>query len=119
MSCPQQITVASQVITPPDGWEVPLVGEGGESKHYLVSSMFTDGPPIDKAFLKPSKTTSGTNLHEEVLYYDFFESTKRGVWLVCMYGNTAAVVAKRLPEEIMYCKAKLPRDSSEQQVFCQ
>ncbi|MGF1689603.1 hypothetical protein L4C36_23705 [Photobacterium japonica] len=115
--CPEKIEVASAVQNIPAGWSTPETTATNTANHYLTSVGFTDGPPRDKAFLKPAKIVE---IEEGVYFsdYDLSSSVGGGSWLVCRYGNTAASITKKMPKDYSSCQVTMTKDTTQQQAVC-
>ncbi|MDH5328110.1 MAG: hypothetical protein OEZ68_18615 [Gammaproteobacteria bacterium] len=117
-SCPQKVSVAWQITDPPKGWHVFGDNRDNKHEHYLVSSTFSIGPPEDGGFLKPSEVVKSKNSIPETEVYKFPNIPNQSIWLVCLYGNTPAVVSNKLPDSIKSCKVAHSKDLSNQKVSC-
>ncbi len=98
ISCPAELAVEQKSPKPPEGFTVFDVSDG----HSLSNIQFSDGPPDQKAWLAPSKTTkakgSFTNLWEL--------GGAEGSWISCAYGQSGLVASRRLPDTIRFCRVK-------------
>lgn len=119
--CPPEISVAWNILSPPTGWEVSGNREGQKSAHFLVSLTFSDGHPDDGAFLRPASirelNTKGKG--ETIEQYNFSDRVNNTIWLVCMYGNTPAILSKTIPQKIQSCEVSRPKDLQHQKAHCQ
>jgi hypothetical protein len=101
--CPTEITAAWHVLSAPDGWET--FGSQTILHHRLRGATFTDGHPKDQGFLKPYKADTKAlkkGLRKDV--YQFSATYPHGIWLVCSYQNTPAIVFTRLPDTLTSCE---------------
>jgi len=115
-TCPEKIYVQSQVSDSLAGWQI----QNSTGDHFLVSSTFTDGPPAEKGYLRPSDTLAAADslTGVDAALYDLSEMSAGEAWLVCQYANTPAILAKKLPPAYRKCEVSLPRDISGQKVIC-
>jgi hypothetical protein len=102
--CPGEITAGWNVSPAPQGWET--FGATTVQHHRLSGATFANGHPKGQGFLKPF--TAGTSravkkgLRQDV--YQFSAKYPEGIWLVCRYHNTPAIVFKRLPDVPKICE---------------
>ena len=115
-SCPNELLVNSTVEAVPDEW----AAENSRKNHYLISSGFSDGPPSENFFLRPTETidSSNSDLISDVDVYDLSDLSEDGVWLVCRYGDTSAALVQKLKQTYSSCEVSLPKDLSEQKIIC-
>jgi hypothetical protein len=103
--CPARIDAAWNVASAPEGWDA--FGSGTVERHHLRGATFTYGHPRARAFLKPSATPLDRSAPRTDVYR-FSASYPDGVWLVCRYVNTPAIVFKRLPGSPKSCRVTHP-----------
>ena len=118
--CPPEISVSWSIPSPPTGWQVSNIPEDLSAEHYLVSVTFSDGPPEEGAFLRPtvtrdSKVEGGGSVVE---IYDFTSRVNSTIWLICRYGNTPAILSKNISSEVESCEVSRPKDLSGQEARC-
>jgi hypothetical protein len=99
--CPATIEAAWQITSPPDGWE-SFAGSVAE-RHHLSGVTFTSGHPRDRAYLKPYDTSKPGANELGTTRYRFSATYPGGIWLVCGYRNTPAIIFKRLPDTPVDC----------------
>ena len=106
--CPTEIAAAWNVPSAPEGWET--FGSNTVVRHRLRGATFTDGHPKGQAFLKPYMTDTSPRVNERVRrdLYQFSAKYPDGIWLVCGYQNTPAIVFKRLPDTPKSCEVSYP-----------
>lgn len=119
--CPAEIAASWNIPSVPEGWET--LRATAVVRHWLQSATFSDGHPQGQAFLKPY--SAGANApgkkgtRREV--YRFPAEYPDGIWLVCRYHDTPAIVFKRLPDTPRSCEvAQSPKAGSplEQTIRC-
>lgn len=118
--CPSEVSVSWNIPVPPTGWDVLSTKEGRRVAHYLVSLTFSDGPPENGAFLRPTvkrelKANGGS---VDIEKYDFSDHVSPKIWLVCKYGNTPATLTKSIFEAVKSCDVRRLKDLSEQEASC-
>lgn len=101
--CPAEISAVWSIPSPPEGWNTLEIDP--VARHRLRGATFTDGHPKGQAFLKPydaATNAPGTKgLRRDV--YHFTAAYPDGIWLVCRYQDTPAIVFKRLSETPKSC----------------
>ena len=102
--CPGEITAGWNVSSPPAGWE--SFGTTTVERHRLSGAAFSDGHPKGQAFLKPydAGTNSSGNKSVRTNVYRFPGKYPDGIWLVCSYADTSAIVFRRLPSTPKTCE---------------
>jgi hypothetical protein len=95
--CPEQLNVDQRAVDVPTG----LQAFDTESRHHWVNVQFSDGSPVEQAWLAPDSTRrqakSFINLWR-------FTPSGAGIWLACGYTGTSMVAAFRLPDGIRSCE---------------
>lgn len=67
----------------------------------LVSAGFSDGPPEQMAFLKPSTTSRKGSVHQA--HWRFEGAYPQGKWLVCEYEGRVVSLAQQVPAQTSRC----------------
>ena len=102
--CPTDISASWNIASVPDGWDT--LRSENIARHRLRAATFTDGHPKNQAFLKPynadvSARTQKTRLED---VYHFSGEYPNGLYLVCSYRNTPAILFRRLPDTPKTCE---------------
>jgi hypothetical protein len=102
--CPREITIAPSVSPLADEWQT--LSAEGTNAHRLSGATFASGHPKDRGFLKPymvgASVASKKGVRQDV--YLFSAEYPDGIWLVCRYQDTPAIVFKRLQEMPKTCE---------------
>ena len=117
--CPAEISASWHVPSPPDGWET--LHSDTITRHSLASVTFTDGHPEELAFLRPTGiegSDSGEKSGYNTSIYEFSGVSPDGIWLVCRYSNTPAVIMKRLPASHNICRVQHSEDVPVKSIRC-
>jgi hypothetical protein len=104
--CPPTITVESKVSSLPEGWQTLSSQSSGSSPHYLEYATFTDGHPKMMAYLRPTTESPLTEKGSQKFQNSTFEFSgvsADGIWLVCAYRQTEAIIFMRLPDDKKIC----------------
>ncbi len=106
IQCPAALTVQQSADAGPDGWQV----FNTHDKHPYVGVSFSEGPPDKKAILAPNseKKAGGAKLAVWTL-----TKSAEGYWVSCLYSETSATVAKKLPDDVTYCEVEYDRNFSQ------
>jgi len=104
--CPSEIVVAWKVSSLPAEWQTLSTDAGATARHPLASATFTDGHPQELAFLRATAgvdtvTTKGL-IRTSV--YEFSGVSPDGIWLVCQYHNTPAIIFRKLSASHHRCE---------------
>jgi hypothetical protein len=97
-ACPAQLPVRQAISEPIAGWT--LLDQQGNQPFQRVA--FFPGPPADSSLIVPTaEYKSQTGLH------DRWDLPRRagGYWMTCAYGNTTAIVARKLADDVDFCQA--------------
>lgn len=115
-NCPEKISVKSTILHVPDDWKA----QNSSTYHFLVSSTFSEGHPSQQGFLRPSKIINGPDSKTgiDMGVYDLSNMSNESAWLICRYGNTPAILIKKLSKHYSTCRVSFPKDASEQKVVC-
>lgn len=98
-ACPAELSVATSVTRVPEGWATL---DSPEGKHRLISATFANGHPKGLGYLRPSGNATTPGKRREV--YRFPAKYPNGVWLVCLYRDTSAILFKRLTDVPQTCE---------------
>jgi len=97
-ACPAQLPVSQTITSPIAGWT--LLNQ--QDNHPFTRVAFYPGPPAETALIVPTLEYKGqAGLH------DGWDLPPRagGYWMTCAYGNTSAMVARKLADNVDYCQA--------------
>ena len=97
-ACPAQLAVTQTVSEPLAGW-TPV---NQQASYPFLRVAFYAGPPSDSNRIVPTQEFKGqAGLH------DTWDLPHRdgGYWMTCAYGNTAASVSRKLPDDTDHCRA--------------
>jgi hypothetical protein len=119
--CPAAVSVVMSVPRAPDGWETLATAEG--QSHRLSGATFTNGHPKGQGFLRPYAAAASASKTKGVRQdvYQFPAKYPDGIWLICRYQDTTAIVFKRLPEAPKTCEvsyAVKPTSSPVETISC-
>ncbi len=98
--CPPRLTVQHDITgNVPDDWQK----HDDRSSHPFVNVMFSEGSPDLQIILAPigKKKVKGKSIAE----WEFPKSAV-GYWVSCLYNNTSATIARKLPEDVAYCEVQ-------------
>ena len=98
-ACPSELKVAANVSEPPSGWEVINT----DDRHPYVGVSFSLGPPSDQAILAPDGVRTIKSGRIAVWH---FSDTVQAYWVSCLYAETSATVAKKLPANTGSCEVE-------------
>lgn len=118
--CPSEIVVAWKVSSLPAGWQTLTTDAGIPVRHPLASATFTDGHPHELAFLRPTAedATVTTKGSIRTSVYEFSGVSPDGIWLVCQYHNTPAIIFRKLPASVQRCEVTQSEDEGVQSIRC-
>jgi hypothetical protein len=96
VACPPNIKVEQKAVAPSD-WSVDYSKKAAA----LSSATIFDGPPQEQASLKydDERTTK-----DEIIQTWALPASDRGYWIECGYTNTAALLRRKLPNDMRTCK---------------
>ena len=103
--CPLELQVTQTTQGTVPEWKIFNSNE----KHPYVGISFSEGSPDKKAVLAPNKEKKikgGT-----LSIWDFTASSE-GYWMSCIYAETSATVAQKLPTNIQSCEVEYDGRSS-------
>lgn len=107
IECPAELPEDTmKIITAPDGW-TPSIRSG----LLLHSVDISDGPPAERAFLKPDTSRRhGTNFSEKWIELNTAR-TSHGAWIACNYGDSnSATLGRRLSDTVTQCTVTYGKD---------
>lgn len=118
--CPSEIVVEWKVSSLPAEWQTLTTDAGIPVRHALASVMFTDGHPKELAFLRPTAgdATVTTKGSIRTSVYEFSGVSPDGIWLVCQYHNTPAIIFRKLPASHQRCKVTQSEDEGVRSIQC-
>ena len=97
-ACPAQLPVKQTISEAIADW-TPLDQQGN---HPFVRVAFYPGPPAESSLIVPSVEYKGqTGMHDG---WDL-PHRQSGYWMTCAYGNTTATVARKLADDVDFCRA--------------
>jgi hypothetical protein len=105
IGCPSRLTVQQSVDQDVSGWQK----NDSHKSHLFMNVSFSEDSPDKKIILAP--TREKTVRHTLIKEWELPKSTK-GYWVSCHYDDAKATVAKKLPDDVSYCKAEYDRNSS-------
>jgi len=97
--CPKELTVRQSVDGEPAGWQALSTHD----KHPYVGVSFTEGPPDRKVILAPSRSK---RVHGASVSTWSLAKSNDGYWVSCLYGETSATVATKLPSDVAHCEVE-------------
>ena len=103
--CPLDLRVTQTAQISSSEWKI----FNSNGKHPYVGVSFSEGEPDKKVILAPGKekkVKGGT-----LAIWDFSPSDE-GYWVSCLYAETSATVAKKLPPNVQSCEAEYDVRSS-------
>jgi hypothetical protein len=103
--CPLNLLVNQTVQNASSDWKI----FNSYEKHPYVGVSFSEGEPDKKVILAPGKekkVKGGT-----LAIWDFSPSDE-GYWVSCLYAETSATVAQKLPPNVQSCEAEYDVRSS-------
>lgn len=95
--CPLELLVNQTVQSTQSDWKTFNSNE----KHPYVGVSFSEGPPDKKATLAPGKEKK---IKGGTLAIWDFPTTAEGYWVSCLYAETSATVAQKLPSDVQSCE---------------
>ncbi len=119
--CPTEISANWHVPSPPKGWETVNFDTNTNTRHQLANATFTDGHPMELAFLRSTRIEEsgcGEKNGFSTSIYEFSGVSPDGIWLVCRYSNTPAIVMRRLPASHKSCRIQYSQDVPVQSIRC-
>jgi hypothetical protein len=109
--CPVEVAAGWGVTSVPNGWRSATSTRPG--RYALRGATFTYGHPDGSAYLKPSAARTQGAGAGAVRMVDYrFEPLAEGVWLVCAYHDTPAILYRRLAGRPTRCEVTYPPDSA-------
>jgi len=119
--CPAEIDTSWHISSPPQGWETLNSDAKTNVRHQLDYATFTDGHPRELAFLRPAREESTSDERGEfsTSIYEFTGVSPDGIWLVCGYSDTPAIIMKRLSATHKSCRVKYSQDIPVQSISCE
>ena len=109
LACPPSITTKAVVLDgAPAEWQTTQT----PSTLALVSAGFSDGPPEQMAFLKPTKTSSKGSVHQA--HWQFEGAYPQGAWLVCEYEGRVVSLSQQVPSQTSRCTVSYTRKRDKQ-----
>jgi len=105
VQCPSEVRVTETIQGNTSDWKA----FDSDEKHPYVGISFSEGAPDQKLTLAPTqeKQTKGGIL----AVWDFTASSDR-YWVSCLYAETSATVAQKLPSDIQSCEVEYDTRSS-------
>lgn len=103
--CPFELLVSQTVQGAQPDWSA----FNSDKKHPYVGISFSEGSPDKRAILSPSKEKK---IKRGILAIWEFPTSVEGYWISCLYAETSATVARKLPSEIQSCEAEYDIRSS-------
>lgn len=104
--CPPTIKVESKVSSLPEGWQTLSSQSNSSFPHSLEYATFTDGHPNMMAYLRPTSEESlpekGSRKFQNSTF-EFSGVSPDGIWLVCAYRQTEAIIFLPLPDDKKIC----------------
>jgi hypothetical protein len=97
-ACPAQLPVSQTVSAPIGGW----TALNQQGNYPFVRVAFYPGPPAESNLMVPTVEYRGqAGLH------DRWELPHRngGYWMTCAYGNTTAMLVRKLADDVDFCMA--------------
>lgn len=98
-SCPSELPVSQKILNAPGGWDEINTSD----LHPYVGVSFSQGPPTDQVILAPDVVQEIRGGRRSVWH---FSNTAQAYWISCLYAETSATVAKRLPKNIVTCEVE-------------
>ncbi len=98
LRCPPEVMAASVNVA---GVPAPWTVHDQPNKLKVVSVGFSDGPPSDRANLKPDETHRKGHL--TVAKWKFEGTYPKGKWLSCVYEGGLFSLAQELPPGVLAC----------------
>ncbi len=98
-ACPARLAVSQTTADANPGWK-PF---NSDEKHPWVGVSFSEGTPDQKVTLAPSsekKIKGGTRASWTLT------PSATGYWVSCLYAQTGAVIAKKLPADATFCEVE-------------
>lgn len=118
--CPPEIAVTWEVSSLPPEWQTFRTDTSNSVRHPLASAAFTDGHPKELAFLRPTAgdaaDTAAGSIRTSV--YNFSAASPDGIWLMCQYHNTPAIIFRKLPISHKECKVTQSEDDNVRSIRC-
>ena len=96
LQCPTELSVKQTIQGAIPEWQ----SFNSNQKHPYIGVSFSEGPPDQKVILAPdqeNKIKGGT------LAVWSFPASTAGYWVSCLYAETSAIVAHKLPTDIRSC----------------
>jgi hypothetical protein len=103
--CPLELLVNQTAQGTVSGWKT----FNSDEKYPYVGVSFSAGSPDKKAILAPDKEKK---IKGGTLAIWHFTTSAEGYWVSCLYAETSATVARRLPTNIQSCAVEYDGRSS-------
>jgi hypothetical protein len=102
-SCPPRLSVQHKIDQDVSDWQKKDINKN----HPFVNVVFYKESTEKKNILPPSneKEVKGASIKEWEL-----PTLAGGYWVSCVYEGTGATVAKKLSDDVAYCKAEYDKD---------
>jgi hypothetical protein len=97
--CPERIKTEQTAASPGQPFRTYLDRPDGGNR--LVYINLYDGPPEERANLIPDNTDS-----DQSAVWTLAPNAERAYWMVCIYQNTWAKLARPLPRGLKYCRVQ-------------
>jgi len=97
-ACPAQLPVSQTVTESLAGW----TAQNQQGNYPFVRVAIYPGPPAETSLIVPTVEYRGqAGLH------DRWDLPRRngGYWMTCAYGNTTALLARKLADDVDFCLA--------------
>ncbi len=98
--CPSTVAVAEQPKAPDASWEAML--DSGRAGYPLDAVAVYSGHPREMASLVPDSSKK-VKLHQ-ITTWEFPEPDPRGIWMACMYGNSHAMLVRKVQADAKRCR---------------
>lgn len=97
-ACPKELSVRQSVVADVAGW----TSINPQESYPFARIAFYSGPPADDKRVVPTfENRTATGLHDGWM----LRRQPAGYWVQCQYGNTAAVVIRKLDDANDFCVA--------------
>lgn len=103
--CPLKLAVKQTIQSTVSDWKAFDSNE----KYPYVGISFSEGSPDKRTILAPDKEK---NMKGGTLATWHFSASTEGYWVSCLYAETSATVARRLPANIQSCEVQYDAHSS-------
>jgi hypothetical protein len=99
LHCAEQLRVEQTAVDLPAG----LQAFDSAVRHVWVNVLFSDGSPVQQAWLAPTRTHYSRKSFTNVWR---FTPSAAGTWLACGYSGTSVVTAFRLADTVSVCEVR-------------